>query len=85
MFHSTQVAVLDPNLRALARKRDPSAAEVAYLLRTAGQPGAVRAVLTQARRRMFRNVRGMQKNEDMPVDTLAGAMLERGRYPWDVL
>jgi acyl-CoA dehydrogenase family member 9 len=40
---------------------------------------------TQARRRMFRNVRGMQKNEDDKQHELAVAMLERGRYPWDVV
>jgi acyl-CoA dehydrogenase family member 9 len=39
----------------------------------------------QARRRMYRNVRGMQKNEDGELDRLAGAMLAEGRYPWDVL
>jgi len=63
----------------------------AEALVAAGDPAADEAqticelFTTQARRRMFRNVRGMQKNEDVPVDTLAGAMLERGRYPWDVL
>jgi alkylation response protein AidB-like acyl-CoA dehydrogenase len=39
----------------------------------------------QARRRMVRNVRGAAHNEDKAVDALAGAVLERGSYPWDVL
>jgi alkylation response protein AidB-like acyl-CoA dehydrogenase len=39
----------------------------------------------QARRRMFRNVKGMSSNEDAHFDALAGAMLERGAYPWDVV
>jgi alkylation response protein AidB-like acyl-CoA dehydrogenase len=39
----------------------------------------------QARRRMVRNVRGAAHNEDRAVDALAGAVLERGSYPWDVL
>jgi acyl-CoA dehydrogenase family member 9 len=57
----------------------------------AGDPAAEQAqticelFTTQARRRMFRNVRGMQKNEDERQHELAVAMLERGRYPWDVL
>lgn len=38
----------------------------------------------QARRRMFRNVKGMNSNEDAHLDALAGAMLERSVYPWDV-
>lgn len=39
----------------------------------------------QARRRMLRNVRGMQRNEDAKLDALAGALLERGAYAFDVL
>ncbi len=39
----------------------------------------------QARRRMVRNIRGAAHNEDDAVDALAGAVLERGHYPWDVL
>ena len=39
----------------------------------------------QARRRMVRNVRGATHNEDHALEALAGAVLERGRYPWDVL
>lgn len=40
---------------------------------------------TQARRRMFRNVKGMERNEDAKLDALAGSTLARGRYAWDVL
>jgi acyl-CoA dehydrogenase family member 9 len=39
----------------------------------------------QARRRMSRNVRGMRSNEDGRTDEVAGAMLARGAYPWDVV
>lgn len=39
----------------------------------------------QARRRMVRNIRGADHNEDRSIDSLAAAILERGSYPWDVL
>ena len=39
----------------------------------------------QARRRMVRNVRGLGHNEDQAIEALAGAILEKGGYPWDVL
>jgi acyl-CoA dehydrogenase family protein 9 len=39
----------------------------------------------QARRRMARNVRGFEHNEDAAIESIAGAILERGGYPWDVL
>jgi alkylation response protein AidB-like acyl-CoA dehydrogenase len=39
----------------------------------------------QARRRMVRNVRGLAHNEDEAIDALAGSIIEKGRYPWDVL
>ncbi|HEX6573222.1 MAG TPA: acyl-CoA dehydrogenase family protein [Steroidobacteraceae bacterium] len=39
----------------------------------------------QARRRMVRNIRGADHNEDRSIDALAGAILELGAYPWDVL
>jgi alkylation response protein AidB-like acyl-CoA dehydrogenase len=39
----------------------------------------------QARRRMIRNIRGATHNEDDAVDELAGAVLDRGGYPWDVI
>jgi len=40
---------------------------------------------SQARRRMFRNVRGMERNQEDRKKALATAMLERDAYPWDVL
>ena len=40
---------------------------------------------SQARRRMFRNVRGMERNQKDRKKALATAMLERDAYPWDVL
>ncbi len=39
----------------------------------------------QARRRIMRNVRGVKRNEDAEMDGLAGAILERGSYPFDVI
>jgi acyl-CoA dehydrogenase family protein 9 len=39
----------------------------------------------QARRRMFRNVRGVERNEDREIEALAGFILDRGAYPWDVI
>ncbi|MDH4106102.1 MAG: acyl-CoA dehydrogenase family protein [Gammaproteobacteria bacterium] len=39
----------------------------------------------QARRRMVRNVRGLAHNEDDAIEALAGSIIEKGRYPWDVL
>lgn len=39
----------------------------------------------QARRRMSRNVRGITRNEDERMDELAGFILARGSYPWDVI
>jgi hypothetical protein len=34
---------------------------------------------------MIRNVRGATHNEDQSLDALAGSVLERGGYSWDVL
>jgi hypothetical protein len=34
---------------------------------------------------MARNVRGLTRNEDAPLDALAGFILERGSYAWDVI
>jgi len=39
----------------------------------------------QARRRMVRNIRGLERNEDKELDGLAGFMLDRGSYPFDVI
>jgi hypothetical protein len=39
----------------------------------------------QARRRMVRNLRGLERNEDTELDRIAGFILETGAYPWDVI
>ncbi len=58
-------------------KSDPQSAE---------QVTNIARVFThQARRRMVRNVRGLAHNEDAAIESLAGAIIEKGRYPWDVL
>lgn len=58
-------------------KSDPAAA---------GQAFAVASIFSrQARRRMNRNVRRVARNEDAAIDGIAGAVLKRGFYPWDVI
>ena len=53
---------------------------------TAKQVFEIATVFTrQARRRMSRNVRGLDNNEDAEIESLAGTILEAGRYPWDVI
>jgi acyl-CoA dehydrogenase family member 9 len=42
------------------------------------------AFARQARRRLANNVRRIERNEDEEMDLLAGFILDRGRYPWDV-
>lgn len=60
-------------------------------LAKAAHPAADEAVLIaetftrQARRRMSRNVRGLDRNEDAAIESLAGAILGRGHYPFDVI
>jgi len=39
----------------------------------------------QARRRMANNVRRIERNEDDEMDLLAGFILDKGRYPWDII
>ncbi len=39
----------------------------------------------QARRRMARNVRGLERNEDEAIEQLAGAVLAHDGYMWDVI
>ena len=54
-------------------------------------PDAAQAVLIaetftrQARRRMARNARGLNHNDDNAIERLAGAVLARGSYPFDVI
>jgi acyl-CoA dehydrogenase family protein 9 len=39
----------------------------------------------QAKRRMANNVRRVLRNEDAEMNQLAGFILDKGRYPWDVV
>ena len=39
----------------------------------------------QARRRIARNVRGIGVNEDARIESVAGMIVDVGKYPWDVL
>jgi len=56
-----------------------------------GHPSAAQAVdiaglfSRQARRRMARNRRGFEHNEDAVTERLAANILERGSYAWDVI
>ena len=58
-------------------KSDPASASQVFAIAT--------TFTRQARRRMNRSIRGMTNNEDRAIDTITGAILERGAYPWDVI
>src|ERR1700729_2349541 len=59
----------------------------------AGSPGEegsqavviARVFAQQAKRRMANNLRRAQRNEDEEMNTLAGFILDKERYPWDVM
>ena len=44
-----------------------------------------RVFAQQAKRRMANSVRRITRNEDEEMDRLAGFILDKGRYPWDVM
>ncbi|MGD0494129.1 MAG: acyl-CoA dehydrogenase family protein [Steroidobacteraceae bacterium] len=39
----------------------------------------------QAKRRLANNVRRIERNEDEEMDLLAGFILDKGKYPWDII
>jgi hypothetical protein len=39
----------------------------------------------QAKRRLANNVRRIERNEDQEMDLLARFIVDRGRYPWDII
>ena len=43
------------------------------------------AFARQAKRRLAHNVRRIERNEDEEMDLLAGFIVDRGRYPWDIV
>jgi alkylation response protein AidB-like acyl-CoA dehydrogenase len=43
------------------------------------------AFARQAKRRMANNVRRIERNEDEEMDLLAGFILDKGIYPWDII
>ncbi len=47
--------------------------------------GIAQIFARQAKRRMANHVRRLTRNEDEEMDQLAGFILARGSYPWDVL
>jgi ribosomal 50S subunit-associated protein YjgA (DUF615 family) len=44
-----------------------------------------RVFAQQAKRRMANNVRRVMRNEDEELNRLAGFILDKGSYPWDVV
>jgi hypothetical protein len=57
-----------------------------YLLRKHGKSIAGRrAFAQQAKRRMAGSVRRITRNEDEAMDRLAGFVVDKGSYPWDVV
>ncbi len=61
---------------SLARQSHPAADEAASIAEIFAR---------QARRRMARNVRGLERNEDEAIERLAGAVLAHDGYLWDVI
>src|SRR6202451_1628411 len=62
----------------------------ATLSASPGEQGAQAVVIArvfaqQAKRRMANNIRRAQRNEDEEMNTLAGFILDKGSYPWDVV
>jgi alkylation response protein AidB-like acyl-CoA dehydrogenase len=47
--------------------------------------GIARIFAQQAKRRMANNVRRIARNEDEEMDRLAGFILDKGSYPWDIV
>jgi hypothetical protein len=47
--------------------------------------GIARVFAQQAKRRMANIVRRITRNEDEEMNRLAGFILDKGRYPWDVV
>lgn len=51
-----------------------------------GQAASIAYVFAkQARRRIVRNVRSIDANEDARIDAIAGMIVAGGTYPWDVI
>jgi hypothetical protein len=44
-----------------------------------------RVFAQQAKRRMANNIRRAERNEDEEMNRLAGFILDKGSYPWDVV
>jgi acyl-CoA dehydrogenase family protein 9 len=62
----------------------------ASLSQAPGEPGKeaagiARIFAQQAKRKMANNVRRIARNEDGEMDRLAGFILDKGSYPWDVV
>jgi len=47
--------------------------------------GVAQVFARQAKRRMAGNLRRLERNEDEELNQLAGFIMDKGHYPWDVL
>lgn len=61
---------------ALAAESDEEGREAAVI---------AHAFARQAKRRLANNVRRIERNEDEQMDLLAGFILDKGKYPWDII
>ncbi len=61
---------------ALADKPDGNGSQAVAIARVFAQ---------QAKRRMANNIRRAERNEDEEMNRLAGFILDKGSYPWDVV
>ena len=82
--------------RAAALAKGPAERDAPGAPGAQGRPGAqsgqgaqavtiARIFARQAKRRMAENLRRLERNEDEEVNQLAGFILDKGRYPWDVI
>ena len=55
------------------------------LTRSLDQATIARLFAQQAKRRMANNIRRVERNEDEEMSRLAGFILDKGSYPWDVV
>ena len=65
-------------------------ARAVTLSKAPGEPGVqaigiARVFAQQAKRRMANLVRRITRNEDEEMNGLAGFILDKGSYPWDVV
>jgi adenylylsulfate kinase-like enzyme len=67
----------------LLRKYGKSIADRQHALKRVAD--IARVFAQQAKRRMASNIRRAERNEDEEMNHLAGFILDKGSYPWDVV